>query len=361
MDDSRSVEHAPPRPGRCVVAPGDAMADRDDLLRLAGNLPGSPGARRFEKYYDRSPFGPPSVFLAREPAIGPRRRHGGAPAQPAEGPREAGRGGRERGLRDRPRVPRVRAGARPAARQPQEPPRAGDDVRLRLPEPALGADRQARGVRGGRPADPLREGASGPARDRPLRGPPRPRPHPVGVVHGHRGPGAAGPVPRAEGARQRALVRAPGHVRRPLRRGVGGHRAPPRDHRRAQRRDPQLEVRARHGPPARLLDLRGGGARRARGRLRRLPGQGRGPAHLRHRVPRVEGHHRRPAGRLHRGRAPRARARHRVPLPRFARAARQAAADLRLPAAGSRTSACACTCRRCLPASTRFSPTAGTS
>src|SRR5215213_4134625 len=68
--DSSSTEPARPRPGRCLVAAGDASLDRQDILRLAGNLPGSPGAERFEKYYDRSPFGPPAVFLAREPASG---------------------------------------------------------------------------------------------------------------------------------------------------------------------------------------------------------------------------------------------------------------------------------------------------
>ena len=60
----------PPAPGRCVVAPGDPLADRDEILRLAGNLPDSPGAARFAKYYDRSPYGPPFVFLAREPESG---------------------------------------------------------------------------------------------------------------------------------------------------------------------------------------------------------------------------------------------------------------------------------------------------
>jgi GNAT superfamily N-acetyltransferase len=65
--DSRSVEHAQPRPGRCVVAGADPAADREEILRLAGNLPDSPGAERFAKYYDRSPFGPPAVFLAHEP------------------------------------------------------------------------------------------------------------------------------------------------------------------------------------------------------------------------------------------------------------------------------------------------------
>jgi GNAT superfamily N-acetyltransferase len=58
------------RPARCVVSPGDPAADRDDILRLAGHLPGSPGAERFAKYYDRSPHGPPAVFLAHEPNSG---------------------------------------------------------------------------------------------------------------------------------------------------------------------------------------------------------------------------------------------------------------------------------------------------
>jgi len=68
--DSSPTEGPGPRPGRCIVAEGDASLDREDILRLAGNLPGSPGAERFAKYYDRSPFGPPAVFLAREPESG---------------------------------------------------------------------------------------------------------------------------------------------------------------------------------------------------------------------------------------------------------------------------------------------------
>ena len=55
-----------PRPERCVVSPGDPAADRGEILRLAGHLPGSPGAERFAKYYDRSPHGPPAVFLAHD-------------------------------------------------------------------------------------------------------------------------------------------------------------------------------------------------------------------------------------------------------------------------------------------------------
>ncbi len=63
-------ERGRPQTGRCVVAPGDVRADRADVLRLAGHLPDSPGAARFAKYYDRSPHGPPLLFLAREPASG---------------------------------------------------------------------------------------------------------------------------------------------------------------------------------------------------------------------------------------------------------------------------------------------------
>ncbi|MBN1529453.1 MAG: GNAT family N-acetyltransferase [Thermoleophilaceae bacterium] len=62
-----SAVRAEPRPGRCVVAAGDPRGDREEILRLAGHLPDSPGAERFAKYYDRSPYGPPSVVLAREP------------------------------------------------------------------------------------------------------------------------------------------------------------------------------------------------------------------------------------------------------------------------------------------------------
>ena len=41
------------------------------MLDLGGrNLPDSPGARRFAKYYDRSPLGPPLLLLARETASG---------------------------------------------------------------------------------------------------------------------------------------------------------------------------------------------------------------------------------------------------------------------------------------------------
>src|SRR4051794_25416961 len=57
---------------RYVLTPADPVADRDGILGLAErNLPkGSRAAARFAKYYDRSPYGPPYVLLAREEASG---------------------------------------------------------------------------------------------------------------------------------------------------------------------------------------------------------------------------------------------------------------------------------------------------
>ena len=194
---SRSVEHAPPRPGRCVVAPGDAMADRDDLLRLAGNLPGSPGARRFEKYYDRSPFGPPSVFLAREP--GSDRAVGMAALLPSR-LRVLGKPVAAAVSADFAIDPEYRGFGPALALQRaslKSLPERGMMCAYGCPNPLsepivkrVGFEEVAALTRfvkvlRGRLLIDLYVGRPGS------------RPHPVGVVHGHRRPDAAGPVPGA--------------------------------------------------------------------------------------------------------------------------------------------------------------------
>ncbi len=361
MDDSRSVEHAPPRPGRCVVAPGDAMADRDDLLRLAGNLPGSPGARRFEKYYDRSPFGPPSVFLAREPGSG--RAVGMAALLPS-----------------RLRVLGKPVAAAVSADFAIDPEYRGFGPALALQRASL-KSLPERGMMCayGCPnplSEPIvkrvgfEEVAALTRFVKVLRG--------RLVIDLYVGrPGLARILSASSTVTADPVLRALSRERRGRGSGLSFERPAMFDDRFGEVWEATARRHAITGErSAEILNwkyeldtarpsgysifaaVEPGG--RVVGYVVYLVKDG-----VRHifdiacleSKATIDA----PAGRLHRGCAPRARARHRVPLPRVARAARQAAADLRLPAAGSRTSACACTCRRCLPASTRFSPTAGTS
>jgi GNAT superfamily N-acetyltransferase len=57
------------RSSRYSIVPGDARADKSELLAIAArNRPG-PRARielKYGKYYERNPVGPPSIFLARD-------------------------------------------------------------------------------------------------------------------------------------------------------------------------------------------------------------------------------------------------------------------------------------------------------
>ena len=96
------------------------------------------------------------------------------------------------------------------------PPRAlaerGPGLRLRLPESALRADRQAGGLRERRRADALREGAAAPPAGGPLRGPPR-LARMLSPSRGLRGPAD---LARLQGAARapaaRALVREAGRA-----------------------------------------------------------------------------------------------------------------------------------------------------
>ena len=68
---SRGPVRPPPPAPRYLILRGDGRLHREEVLELGGrNLPDSPGARRFCKYYDRSPLGPPLLLLARERATG---------------------------------------------------------------------------------------------------------------------------------------------------------------------------------------------------------------------------------------------------------------------------------------------------
>ena len=106
----------PERPfPRYLILRGDARLHRKEVLDLGGrNLPDSPGARRFAKYYDRSPLGPPLLLLARENASG--RLVGMASLLPIDAPggRPARARGHQRGLRHRERPPRPGSRAAPA-------------------------------------------------------------------------------------------------------------------------------------------------------------------------------------------------------------------------------------------------------
>lgn len=56
-----------PSGGRYSIGLGDARADKDEIIELTQRvLPDSPGEARYDKYYERNPFGPPSIMLARE-------------------------------------------------------------------------------------------------------------------------------------------------------------------------------------------------------------------------------------------------------------------------------------------------------
>ncbi len=62
---------APRAEPRYLIVRGDERLHREEVLELGErNLPDSPGATRFCKYYDRSPLGPPLLLLARERATG---------------------------------------------------------------------------------------------------------------------------------------------------------------------------------------------------------------------------------------------------------------------------------------------------
>ena len=59
--------------GRYSIVPGDPRANRDDVLALATrNRPGPPSRleAKYRKYYERNPFGAPSIFLARDNETG---------------------------------------------------------------------------------------------------------------------------------------------------------------------------------------------------------------------------------------------------------------------------------------------------
>ena len=69
VGDAEASAAPPPAPGggRYSIGPGDARADKDEIIELTERvLPDSPGTARYDKYYERNPFGPPSIMLARE-------------------------------------------------------------------------------------------------------------------------------------------------------------------------------------------------------------------------------------------------------------------------------------------------------
>src|SRR5690348_8771117 len=54
---------------RYSIVEGDPRADRQQVLAIAARNRGGPPERferRFAKYYEHNPFGPPSVFFARD-------------------------------------------------------------------------------------------------------------------------------------------------------------------------------------------------------------------------------------------------------------------------------------------------------
>ena len=201
---------------RAPPPPGGARSRRPQPARLAGRQ----ALREVLRPQPAGAAAPPS--RARE-RIGPPGGHGLSAPLDAPGGRPARARGHQRGLRHRERPPRPGSGAAPAAGGARGAGRRGPGLRLRLPESALRADRQAGGLRERGRAEALREGAAHPPARGPVRGPPAAGPRAAGRslarIRGSADLARLQGAPRAPPPR--ALVREAGALRRALRRDLG--------------------------------------------------------------------------------------------------------------------------------------------